>query len=228
MFEMPVTDTVHPPPSSLPTHSVFSNVPSSSAGRVQCSISELCRAYFCVFLFLKPTSTLAHIVAVWCNEATRELFSQGDFMEGLIYGTAIHTILLVPPNPPLCPSHWLSSSLSPFCPFLILSLQLCPSPFIPSWKIEEEKSNLPVSQQAEMSRLRQGREIELGPRHWQSSETQQGCEQLNIERLFGAVMMSQAGEERKGEANKWGKRRTAAVTCAGWYLFMAWLCHCSK
>lgn len=52
-----------------------------------------------------------------------------------------------------------------------------------------------------MSHLRQGgreagREIELGG---QSSETQQGCEQLNIERLFGAVMMSQAREERRGK-----------------------------
>lgn len=52
MFEMPVTDTLHPPPASLlsPTHTVFYNVPLSSSGRVQCSIAELCRAYFfCVF-----------------------------------------------------------------------------------------------------------------------------------------------------------------------------------
>lgn len=47
---MPVTGTLHPPPSSLPlTHTVFYNVPLSSSGRVQCSIAELCRAYFFVF-----------------------------------------------------------------------------------------------------------------------------------------------------------------------------------
>lgn len=45
---MPVTDTLHPPPSSLP-HTVFYNVPLSSSGRVQSSIAELCRAYFFVF-----------------------------------------------------------------------------------------------------------------------------------------------------------------------------------
>lgn len=44
---MPVTDTLHPPPSSLShTHTVFYNVLLSSSGRVQCSIVELCRAYF--------------------------------------------------------------------------------------------------------------------------------------------------------------------------------------
>lgn len=56
--------------------------------------------FLCVFL--KCVSMPVHIVTVWRNEATRELFSQGDFMERLIYSTAIHTILLVPPNPPLC------------------------------------------------------------------------------------------------------------------------------
>lgn len=51
-----------------------------------------------------------------------------------------------------------------------------------------------------------GREIELG--RGIDSETQQGCEQLNIERLFGAVMMSQAREERRG---KRGEVRTARL-----------------
>lgn len=90
---MPVTDTLHPPPSS-PTHSLY-NVPLSS-GRVQCSIAELCRA-----CFLKCVSTSDHIVTVWRNEATREQFSQEDFMERLIYSTAIHTFLPAPLNPPL-------------------------------------------------------------------------------------------------------------------------------
>lgn len=98
---MPVTDTQHPPPCSVPpTHAVFYNAPFSSGGRVQCSIAEHYRAYF--LCFLKCVSVPAHIVTLWRNEATRELFSQGDFMERLIYSTAIHAILFVPPNPPLC------------------------------------------------------------------------------------------------------------------------------
>lgn len=88
-----------------PTHTVFYNVPLSSSGRVQCSIAELCRAYFLCCFFFFFAIMLAHIVTVWRNEATRELFSQGDFMERLIYSSAIHTILLFPPNPPLCVSH---------------------------------------------------------------------------------------------------------------------------
>lgn len=54
----------------------------------------------------------AHIVTVWRNKATRELFSQGDLMERLIYSTVFHTILFVPPNAPVCLSQW--ASLFPF------------------------------------------------------------------------------------------------------------------
>lgn len=94
---MPVTDTLHPPPSTLPhTHTVFYNVPLSSSGGVQCSVAELCGAYFFGFL-LKCVNMPAHIVTVWRNEATRELFSQGDFMERLIYSIVIHSVLLIPP-----------------------------------------------------------------------------------------------------------------------------------
>lgn len=77
---------------------------------------------FCCFLFVffKSASMQAHIVTVWRNEATCELFSQGDFMVRLIYSTAFHTILLVPPDPPsvfLNDHCFISSS-----PFLVLSL----------------------------------------------------------------------------------------------------------
>lgn len=134
MFEMPVTDPLHPPPSSLysfspPTHTVFYNVPLSSSGRVQCSIAELCRAYFFVFV---SVCVPAHIVTVWRNETTREPFSEGDFMERLIYSMAIHTILLVLSNPsPLYFSMSIflfMSSQSLSCPF---STALSPSPHSP-------------------------------------------------------------------------------------------------
>lgn len=71
----------------------------------ECSVVLQSSAGLIFLCFLKCVSTPAHIVTVWCNEATRELFSLGDFMERLIYNTAIHTILLVPPEPPLCLSH---------------------------------------------------------------------------------------------------------------------------
>lgn len=128
MFEMPVTDTLNPPPSSLPHTQSF--IMYRWAAVEECSVVLQNSAGLIFLCFLKCVSMPAHIVTAWRNEATRELFSQGDFMERLIYSTAIHTILLVPPNPPLCLSQWASSSLSPFSLFLVLSLQLCPFPFI--------------------------------------------------------------------------------------------------
>lgn len=71
----------------------------------ECSVVLSSAGLIFLVCFLKCVSMPTHIVTVWRNEVTRELFSQGDFMEGLIYSTAIHTTLLVPPNPPLRLSH---------------------------------------------------------------------------------------------------------------------------
>lgn len=67
----------------------------------ECSVVLQSSAGLIFLCFLECVSLPAHIVTAWRNEATRELFSQGDFMERLIYSTAIRTILLVPSNPPL-------------------------------------------------------------------------------------------------------------------------------
>lgn len=206
MFEMPVTDTLHPPPSS-PPHTVFimcrwaveecSVVLQSSAGLIFLSV------FFSFFFFLKCTSTLAHIVTVWRNEATRELLSQKDFIERLIYSTTIHTFLPAPLNPP--PSSFSMSA------FLFISFQSPSSRFSPALSLFPSflslKKKHPTSPEMERNKpFEAGMEGDRArPRHWQSSETQQGCEQLNIERLFGAVVMSQAREEKRG---KQGKRRT--------------------
>lgn len=143
-------------------------------------------------------------MTVRCNETTRELLSLGDFMERLIYNTAIHAILPVPPDPPLCLSRWASSSLSPFIPLLTFSFLRCASHYLLFFSLKHPAS--PATRRDEPSKARMEGDW-ARPRHWQSSETQQGCEQLNIERLFGAVMMSQAREERRG---KWGGKRRAA------------------
>lgn len=152
---MPVTDTLHPPPSSLShTHSLL-----------QCTVEQQWKSavQYCTALqglffvcLLKCVSMPAHIVTVWRNETTCELFSQGDFMDRLIYSTAIHTILLVPLNPP---SVFLNERLplyllsSPFSSALLLTTHSLPS---------IQAFHLP-SQQGEMSHLRQGRrETELG------------------------------------------------------------------
>lgn len=128
MFEMPVTDTLHPPPSSLPHTQPF--IMYRWAAVEECSVVLQSSAGLIFLCFLKCVSVLAHIVTVWRNEATREPFSQWDFMERLIYSTAIHTILLVPPDPPLCLSQWASFFLSPFS--LILAIVLSSScPFFP-------------------------------------------------------------------------------------------------
>lgn len=133
MFEMPVTDTLHPPPSSLPHTLSFTMY--CWAAVEECSLVLQSSAGLIFLCFLKCVSVPAHIVTVWRNEATRELFSQGDFMERLIYSAAIHTILLVPPNYPLCLSQWAPSSLSSFICFLVLSLLLCSFRLISFFKI---------------------------------------------------------------------------------------------
>lgn len=81
---MPVTDTLHPPPRTLPHHKY--NVQLSSSGRVQSNIAGLlCRVFFVVFFPVLSMS--AHTLTMWNNKAKHELFSHGDFKEMLVYGT---------------------------------------------------------------------------------------------------------------------------------------------
>lgn len=86
--------------------------------------------------------------------------SQRDFMERLIYSTAIHTILLVPLNPSP-----LSFSLSIF---LFISFHSCSSPFStslvlspPPFPFREKKSTKPPQLTGKISGI-EGRELELG------------------------------------------------------------------
>lgn len=67
---MPVRDILHPPP---PMHN---NVLLSSGRSAGCSIAELCRAFFKMYLTM-----LDRIVTVWHNKAAREL---KEFMGTLI------------------------------------------------------------------------------------------------------------------------------------------------
>lgn len=105
MFEMPVTDTLHPPPCTLPHHKY--NVPLSSSGRVQSNIAEFCRV--CFFCFFFPVLSMsAHTLTMWSNKVKCELFSQGDFKEMLVYSTVFQAILVFLLDPPLCHSLRLS------------------------------------------------------------------------------------------------------------------------
>lgn len=63
-----------------------------------------------------------------------------------------------------------------------------------------------------------GRAAELSRGIDRSRETQNGCEQLNIERLFGVVMMSQAGEERKTGEKEAMQDMEAAASSTHWLL----------
>lgn len=113
----------HPPSLSLSLPHTLSFTMYRRAAVEECSLvlqSSAGLIFLCVFEVCE--SVPAHIVTVWRNEATREPFSQGDFMERLIYSAAIHTTPLVPQNRPLC---LFSMSASVF-----ISFQYLPRPLL--------------------------------------------------------------------------------------------------
>lgn len=184
-----------------PTHTVFYSVPSSSSGRVPCSIAQLCRAYFlCAFW-----SVWACQHTLWQCGVTRQHVSCSH-RETL--WTGWFTAQLFTPS---CLFLWTPPSvfLNERLPLYLLSSPFSSALFLTTHSLFMEHPSPPPPQLAGRNEPSEaGKEGDWArPRHWQSSETQQGCEQLNIDSLWSADDVTVQGREE----GKTGKRKTASL-----------------